>query len=522
MRQILFYFTLILFLKFNCQSQTVFYQPSNDILANPERGFHKFTETNSTNYTSLNQTTLTNYRNSVDKITVIYRGFYLESFMNGPISQSYLDKMQQDFNIIRNSGLKTTIRFGYYTTSQTGVYQPTKSQILQHIQQLAPVINTNKDVILSVQIGFIGRWGEYYYTNSTEFGNGDYTQYTQTQWNNRKEIVDACLNNFDSSIFIQLRYPYAKTKMYGNTYIPRLGYFNDAFLNIYGDEGFFPICQTCTPSQTQINEVLSQTSSNLMSGETNAVTNRTVGSNAIVEMDLYNWSVINRDYYGSVITSWINDGSFTTIINKLGYRFVINSLTYSFNDNVLNLTFNTSNEGFSKILKNKNTFLVLKSSTNTFSFPLNIDVKLWGNSFNETVDLSSLPEDVYQVFLKIEDTELNNNPLYNVRIANLTWDSYNGLNYLLNLQRKPTGLSITQTNTLPTINVYPNPTHDVLFINGLPNISYKLILRDLIGKKYLNYTLTDNQINIKDLKAGVYILKIIIDDKQKYFKIIKK
>ena len=423
--------------------------------------------------------------------------------MNGPISQSYLDKMQQDFNIIRNSGLKTTIRFGYYTTSQTGVYQPTKSQILQHIQQLAPVINTNKDVILSVQIGFIGRWGEYYYTNSTEFGNGDYTQYTQTQWNNRKEIVDACLNNFDSSIFIQLRYPYAKTKMYGNTYIPRLGYFNDAFLNIYGDEGFFPICQTCTPSQTQINEVLSQTSSNLMSGETNAVTNRTVGSNAIVEMDLYNWSVINRDYYGSVITSWINDGSFTTIINKLGYRFVINSLTYSFNDNVLNLTFNTSNEGFSKILKNKNTFLVLKSSTNTFSFPLNIDVKLWGNSFNETVDLSSLPEDVYQVFLKIEDTELINNSLFNVRVANLTWDSFNGLNYLLNLQKKPTGLSVIPTNTLPTINVYPNPTTGIIY---LP-FSTKYEIYN--SNNRLVKSGTGTQINISNKPNGIYFLKII-------------
>jgi len=506
------YLTFFILLFWLCNAQTITYQNSNEIIANPERGFHKFTETTSSSYSLLNSTSLSGYRNGVDKITVIYRGFYLESFINSSISQSYLDKMQQDFNTMRNSGIKSTIRFGYYTTSQTGPYQPTKSQILQHIQQLAPVINANKDVILSVQVGFIGRWGEYYYTNSTEFGNGDYTQYTQTQWNNRKEIVDACLNNFDSSIFIQLRYPYAKTKMYGNTYIPRLGYFNDAFLNIYGDEGFFPICQTCTPSQTQINEVISQTSNNLMSGETNAVTNRTVGSNAIVEMDLYNWSIINRDYYGAVITSWINDGSFTTIINKLGYRFVLNSLTYSFNDNLLNLTFNTSNEGFSKILKNKNTFLVLKSSTNTFSFPLNIDIKLWGNNFNETVDLSSLPEDIYQVFLKIEDTELNNNSLFNVRVANLTWDSFNGLNYLLNLQRKPTGLSITQTNTLPTINVYPNPTTGIIYLPfstkyEIYNSNNKLI-KSGIG----------TQINIFNKPNGVYFLKI---ENYKIIKIIK-
>lgn len=478
------------------------YNTSNEIITNPERGFHKFTETNSTNYSFLNQSSLSGYRTGVDKITMIYRGFYLESFMTSPISQTYLNNMQIDFNTLRNSGLKATIRFGYYTSSQTGAYQPSKSQIISHIQQLAPVINANKDVILSIQIGFIGRWGEYYYTNSTEFGNGDYTAYTSTQWQNRKEVLDACFNNFDSSIFIQLRYPYAKTKMYGNVYIPRLGYFNDAFLNVYGDEGFFPICQTCTPSQTQINEVISQTSDNLMSGETNAITNRTVGSNAIVEMDLYNWSIINRDYYGSVITSWINDGSFTTIINKLGYRFVLNFLNYSFNDNLLNLTFNTTNEGFSKILKNKNTFLVLKSSTNTFSFPLNIDVKLWGNSFNETVDLSSLPEDIYQVFLKIEDTQLNNNSLFNVRVANLTWDSFNGLNYLLNLQRKPTGLSVTQINTLPTINVYPNPTTGIIYLPY--NLTYKLYN----SNNKLIKSGTSTQINITNKPNGIYFLKI--------------
>jgi hypothetical protein len=497
-------FTLILSLIFTltCLSQQINFSQNSEIIANPERGFHKFTETNSTNYSLLNSTTLSSYRNGVDKITMIYRGFYLESFINSSISQSYLDKMQQDFNTMRNSGIKGTIRFGYYTTSQTGAYQPTKTQILQHIQQLAPVINANKDVILSVQIGFIGRWGEYYYTNSTEFGNGDYSQYTQTQWNNRKEIVDACLNNFNSSIFIQLRYPYAKTAMYGNSYIPRLGYFNDAFLNVYGDEGFFPICQNCTPSQTQINEVISQTSNNLMSGETNAVTTRTVGSNAIIEMDLYNWSIINRDYYGSVITSWINDGTFTTIINRLGYRFILNSLTYSFNDEQLNLTFNTTNEGFSKILKNKNVYLVLKSSTNTFSFPLSIDVKLWGNTFNESVNLSSLPEDIYQVFLKIEDTDLTNNSLFNVRISNLTWDSFNGLNYLLNLQRKPTGLSIVDTNVLPTINVYPNPTTGIVYLPF--NCVYKVYNQS----SKLVKSGTRTQFNISNKPAGIYFLKV--------------
>ena len=64
--------------------------------------------------------------------------------------------------------------------------------------------NQNKDVILSYQTGSIGKYGEWYYTdNSSEFG--DEGNINQSQWLNRKDVVDAMLTNFED-LPIQVRY----------------------------------------------------------------------------------------------------------------------------------------------------------------------------------------------------------------------------------------------------------------------------------------------------------------------------
>ena len=40
------------------------------------------------------------------------------------------------------------------------------SVILQHLDQLKPILQENKDVIAVLQAGFIGSWGEWYYTTN--------------------------------------------------------------------------------------------------------------------------------------------------------------------------------------------------------------------------------------------------------------------------------------------------------------------------------------------------------------------
>ncbi len=156
----IFLFLHFLFSQFTI-SQTVNYLPSDQIIANPERGLQKYSIT-SNNYATTNGAnnlsvaTLNSWKNSSDKVTIVYRYFMLDAFMTSNINSIYLSNIQTDFNNIRNSGLKTIVRFAYTNSYSSNAQQPSKNQILNHITQLSSVLNNNKDVILTLQAGFIG------------------------------------------------------------------------------------------------------------------------------------------------------------------------------------------------------------------------------------------------------------------------------------------------------------------------------------------------------------------------------
>ncbi|MBL0248094.1 MAG: DUF4874 domain-containing protein [Sphingobacteriales bacterium] len=84
------------------QTTTVNYTGSNAIFANPERGFYRWAGTYSNNHTPLVQSDLEDlYTNN--KISVIFRIFYLPNFKNSALSNTYLQKIEADFNTIRNA-----------------------------------------------------------------------------------------------------------------------------------------------------------------------------------------------------------------------------------------------------------------------------------------------------------------------------------------------------------------------------------------------------------------------------------
>jgi hypothetical protein len=301
------------------------YTLDDSIISNPERGLQKYSKTGSNYHSTLtsniNVTSWTGYRTGSDKVTVIYRYFMLDQFMMSNINTNYLTNIQTDFNRIREAGLKVIIRFAYTEECLEEcvlgnvIQQPTKAQILTHITQITPLLEDNKDVILTHQAGFIGTWGEWYYTGSEEFGHANTTGLTTTQWNNRKDVVDAMLDATPIEIPIQLRYVAAKTRMYGTTTLndltahtgttnSRIGFYNDAFLNNYGDQGTYTyyngsIFTSIGETQSVIgtlghNFLINETKYTPMTGETNGLNPpRTLGDNAVLELDLANFTTLN-------------------------------------------------------------------------------------------------------------------------------------------------------------------------------------------------------------------------------------
>jgi len=86
---------------------------------------------------------------------------YLDRFMDGPISTEKLECLRRGLGRLRAAGLKAVLRFAY--EKQTGqTTGPNLETILGHIDQLAPVIRENVDVIYVMQAGFVGAWGEWH------------------------------------------------------------------------------------------------------------------------------------------------------------------------------------------------------------------------------------------------------------------------------------------------------------------------------------------------------------------------
>jgi hypothetical protein len=487
------------------------YAESDAIIANPDRGLQKYSITNNTYYTAtgysnLNETTLRGWRTGGDRVTVIYRYFLLGDYMESPISENYLENINLDFERIRNSGLKCLVRFSYTNRQGSGAQQPVKARILEHIEQLAPVLERNQDVILAHQAGFIGTWGEWYYTNSLEFGTDG--SITPNQWNNRKEVVAAMLDATPPSIPIQVRYPQVKLTMYGsnqldettayqNTPNARIGFYNDAFLNVWGDMGTYRGAgQHGNPVTTSDYAYLSnETQYTPMSGETNGLNApRTDGENAIHEMDLTNWSIINRDYHASVLNGWIASGHFPEILRRLGYRLALRSAAFELNDDRLDVTIDLVNTGFARPFLKRDVNLVFRPTDGSDDrvFPLDTDFRTWAGevTLEENIDMATLGLGSYEVFLALPDVNLSDRSEYAVRLANDgVWVEDEGLNRLGLIHVSEGQVVSTEKAELPSGGAtlhqsYPNPVRTKATIPYELDVagSVHLAVYDVLGR----------------------------------------
>ena len=94
-------------------------------------------------------------------LTLVQTYVYLNEFSDQPISEEKLRLLQNSFDNVRKHGLKVLLRFAYEKdTNRTG--GPTVQRILEHIDQLKPLLRENADIIYVLQATFVGAWGEWH------------------------------------------------------------------------------------------------------------------------------------------------------------------------------------------------------------------------------------------------------------------------------------------------------------------------------------------------------------------------
>ena len=422
------------------KGMVVSFTESNEKIPNPERGVYAQAYYTSANMSShLREEIVSQQRNAADKMTLYLHSYYLTDYMESDIPQEFFDRLELNMNALRKGGAKVVLRFSYKSSmdAKDKPWNATPEWISKHIDQIAPYLKKNADVILCVQCGLIGSWGEWYYTDNGFKMNPVKDEDFEPRW----QVLEHLLQAVPEDRQVALRTPefkmhYLRMRGLGDTPITeeeafkptiksRICGHNDCFVSSASDVGTF----RGTDDRAFWRE---DTKYTFMGGETCEKCSRSKGTTAISEMEAYHWTYLNCGYRESVTGMWRMDGSMDTMICRLGYRLALDKVILTEAPKagqkfdaycVLN------NRGFASPINKRGLELVFVSAsdaTKKFVFPQTEDPRFWlpgEHRFTLSCTLDKEMKGEYKLYLNLPDPydSLHDNPCFSIRLANETF-----------------------------------------------------------------------------------------------------
>lgn len=456
-----FIYLLALLVTVTMQASVVTYTPDNTtIFRNPERGFTD--ELNG----RVTETSPYRIKNHIDSnwgkkdymtMPVVLYNFGL--YKDKDLPDAILNGFDEDMQELRNFGLKCVLRFAY-TERESDIVDATPDWVKRHLEQLKPHLAANADVIYVLEAGFVGVWGEWYY--SQNYGNE-----TQHVTANRRKVIEYLFANAPVDRFILFRYqmiqaeylgdsePLTTKEGFSGTEKARMGFHNDAFLNTWGDMGTY--ASSNNSDDPKVRQYIATSTLYVPNGgETNIEENAYAEkrySAASEEMSKYHWSFCGSTYAAPVTRRWRDNGIFDTLNIHMGYRY--NLVDGQFTDQAapagkMNVTIRLRNDGYAPLYNARTAYIVLKNGSKSYNLPLQSDPRRWlpngvMSAINEQLSIpADMPEGTYHLYLYLPDKyeSIAADPKYAIRIANKDmWDGDTGLNDL--------GASVTIASSAP-------------------------------------------------------------------------
>ncbi|MEX6690324.1 DUF4832 domain-containing protein [Danxiaibacter flavus] len=473
------------------QDTTVIYTIDSTDFANPERGFYLPSQTYASSFKPLESPELKNQFRGPAKHgsasyaiypTLLLREYVLDTFKDKLLSESFLQLVDKDLQAVKDAGIKVILRFCYVNKThkgscpdKEGICPPygdaPKQFVLNHIRQLRPLFAKHVSIIALVQEGFIGIWGENYYTDyfgdASDNGNG---KLLNEDWNARREVLTALLNSLPPSLMVQVRTPQIKQKFLYGPEAPvesapmdktialsgapasRIGFHNDCFLASPDDYGTYNDYGSSSQPKQSANDALRRYVEQdskyvVVGGETcddaySPQNDCPPAGRAIDEMQAMHYSFLNTTYNNDVNNDWDSMGCINTIRKKLGYRLVLKNGIFPKvarkGDNI-NIHLTMENEGFASPFKLRPVYFVLRDSSNNkiYSLKCRSDIRTWFTGVTRVEEHLKVPVDMmpgrYELLLWLPDSDvlLHQRPAYSIRLANKNcWEAATGYNKL--------------------------------------------------------------------------------------------
>ena len=450
------------------------YSESSSDIKNPERGLYKMVEykyhKRSGGYTSAT-TSLTDEYDSNN--TLVLTQFYLFDYVDSEhINSAGKEYIRSVLSNVRNSGKKAIVRISYNNEHPSSYHQePTLDHIKKHLQDLAPIFTDYEDIIYVVQGGFIGTYGEWYYTSyfGPSSGGVDYTISNDavSGFSNRKAVLKAMLEAVPPSRQIALRTPeykqcyinpnhvssWTNLSGFGTEPVNRIAFYNDAFLYGGEDMGTF--------HETWQRNMWKQQGAYLINGG-----EAPYSSTSITQMDGYTYNNVRAaifDYHFSylhhdtgyhtnpnstspndgstLMRHWHKQGWMTDIKKWLGYRLWMENLkitgTNFSSGSTITVRLKIHNSGAAPVINERpmklvlihnGTPVVLKSNCGEIRSVASGTTETF--TFNVTMPQSAVSGDKLALWLPDQADGLRDRPEYSIRLANSDVSWSNGYNIL--------------------------------------------------------------------------------------------
>lgn len=423
---------MIIFSKIYNAKKTISFKESNEKIINPSRGF----------YTQIKSSEEERFQElKKENIKIALVAYNLKDYLDKAIDDDKLEELRICLESARKSQIDVIFRAAY-SFSETFEDPESLELIATHIEQVSEIINNYKDVILCVQAGFLGPWGEWH---GSKFLSGNEEEKALV----RNTILDNLLKCLDEEIIVNVRrQKFIRSAIETGIGEERLGIHNDAFLSTEDDMGTYD-----DPNYSRRQELLwtkESVNTGINGGEMPTISSYTNIDNAIEEMKMLKFNYLNSKYNKDVLESWKStsykgENGYDYIQNHLGYRLWIKNIEVPLRLNQFlskNLRVEIVNSGFSTIPGGYKMYIVFKCGERVFMNEVeNADLQGIGcdNRKNISININLNNKEFKAIngeTLKIGVYIGNNDKKSQVKLANEELEFYQGINYFAEYELK--------------------------------------------------------------------------------------
>lgn len=263
------------------------------------------------------------------------------------ITESAINVLTDYFANAKANKCSLIIRFAYDGYAGDANKEPSISKMKEHIKSLSEAINSYKDLIIAVECGLIGPWGEMH-TSTLD---------TQETYN---ELLPVWLNEV-KDLPILVRKPVFIYKYLGYTLNTldefndkniRLGMYDDGYYGTDLDTGTYETIEAREKETKFINKL-----NNLTGGECIGEPTKLFSYEEIIkEMNLINLTYLNYEWDDSIVASWKNktydnQSFYNYMVNHMGFKLYVDSFNYEITNDRIRVDINLANMGFSHITR---------------------------------------------------------------------------------------------------------------------------------------------------------------------------